>query len=606
MGDTPDHIRQQLAQVPQKPGVYQFYDQRDKLLYVGKAKRLKNRVSSYFNKNRYENGKTFMLVKKIHRFEFILTNTEFDALLLENALIKEHQPPYNIQLRDDKTYPWICIKNERFPRVFATRNVIRDGSEYYGPYASVRLMKAVLDLINKLYKTRTCNYNLSQENIEKGKFRVCLEYHIGNCKGPCEGLQSAEAYDTSIEEIRQIIKGNIGSVIRLLKQQMQQEATNLEFEAAQQTKNRLEALEKYQAKSTIVNPAIHNVDVFSVISDINFGYVNFLKINNGSIVQSHTLELKKKLEETDSELLELAIPELRGQFNSTSDQLFVSTPVSLEIPEIKIHHPQRGDKRRLIELSEKNARFFMKDRQKMVEKTDPERHARRIMQQMQEDLRLTEPPIHIECFDNSNLQGSNPVAACVVFRNGKPAKKEYRHFNIKTVEGPNDFASMEEVVTRRYRRMLNEGESLPQLIVIDGGKGQLSSSVAALTRLGIYGKVTVIGIAKKLEEIYYPGDSLPLYIDKRSESLKIIQQLRNEAHRFGITFHRNKRSKAALENELESIAGIGAKTAEQLLRQFKSVKRVKEASLEELEALVGRKKAQLIQAHSKATDKNTN
>ncbi len=595
--ETPNHIKETLSNLPLKPGVYRYFDKDGKILYVGKAKKLKNRVSSYFNKNKYENGKTRLLVKKVDHLEVIVTDTEFDALLLENSLIKKHKPPFNIQLRDDKTYPWICIKKERFPRVFATRQLIKDGSEYYGPYASVRMMKTILDLVGKLYKTRTCSYNLSKENIEAGKFRLCLEHNIGNCLGPCEAKQSEASYNRSIDEIRNIIKGNIGEVVRLLKEQMQEAATNLEFELAHEAKTKLELLEKYQAKSTVVNPSIHNVDVFSILSDVNYGYVNFMKINNGAIIQSHTIELKKKMDETDEQLLEYAIPELRDKFNSVSPTIYTSLLLELEVPDVHLHHPQRGDKKKLIDLSEKNAHYYMRERHQMLEKTDPDRHVNRLMLQMKEDLRLTEEPKHIECFDNSNFQGSFPVAACVVFNNGKPNRKEYRHFNIKTVEGPNDFASMEEVVYRRYRRLLNEDQPLPQLIVIDGGKGQLSSAVTALDRLGIRQQVAIIGIAKKLEELFYPGDSIPLYLDKRSETLKVIQHLRNEAHRFGITFHRNKRSKGLISSELKNIKGIGDKTAEQLLTQFKSVKRIRDASEEELVTAIGLKKTRLIQAY---------
>lgn len=595
--ETPQHIKEILSNLPLKPGVYQYFDKNGKILYVGKAKKLKNRVSSYFNKNHYENGKTRLLVKKIDQIEFIVTDTEFDALLLENSLIKKHQPPYNIQLRDDKTYPWICIKKERFPRVYATRNIVKDGSEYYGPYASVRMMKTILDLISKLYKVRTCSYNLTETNVESGKFRVCLENHIGNCLGPCEGLQSEEDYNKGIREIKDIIKGNISVVINLLQEQMSQHVANLEFEEAQDIKERLELLEKYQAKSTVVNPHIHNVDVFTITSDVNNAYVNFMKVNNGAIIQSHTVEIKKKLEETDAEILELTITELRNQFSSTSHEIFVNKEVELEIPNVKISYPQRGDKKHLTDLSLKNAFYFMRDRHKMIEKTDPDRHTKRLMKQMKEDLRLTEEPRHAECFDNSNMQGTYPVSACVVFKNGKPARKEYRRFNIKTVEGPNDFASMEEVVYRRYRRLLNEGLPLPQLIVIDGGKGQLGSAVKALDRLGIYNQVAIIGIAKKLEELFYPGDSIPLYLDKRSETLKVIQHMRNEAHRFGIEFHRDKRSKGTFKSELEDVDGVGPKTAAALLSHFKSVKRLRDATLEEVQKVVGLQKAQLIRKY---------
>lgn len=597
MATDKPHIKETLSRLPKKPGVYQFYDKEGKLLYVGKARVLKNRVSSYFNKLQHENRKTTLLVRKIEKIEFIIVETEFDALLLENSLIKKHQPRYNIQLRDDKTYPWICIKNEPFPRVFATRRLVKDGSEYYGPYASVRMMKTILDLINKLYKIRTCSLNLTKENIESGKFRLCLEYQIGNCKGPCEEKQTEQEYTASISEIRDIIKGNISNVIRHCKELMHQYAEELQFEQAQDMKERISILENYQAKSTVVNPKIHNVDVFSIVSDSSAGYVNFMKVNNGAIIQSHTVELKKKLEETNAELLERAIVELRQKFSSTSFEIFVSSEVELEIPNVNIHQPKIGDKKKLVELSMRNAKYYMKERHRELEKTDPDRHSNRILEQLQKDLRLKELPRHIECFDNSNFQGKFPVAACVVFKNAKPAKKDYRHFKIKTVEGPDDFASMEEAVHRRYRRLLEEGEPLPQLIVIDGGKGQLGSALKALETLGLRGKINIIGIAKKLEEIFYPGDPYPLHLDKRSESLKLIQRLRNEAHRFGITHHRNLRSKAATDSELNHIKGIGEKTTLELLRAFKSVKRVKEADLNALEQIIGLKKATLVRNH---------
>lgn len=597
-----EDLRNAILNLPMSPGIYQFFDKNDKLLYVGKAKRLKNRVSSYFNKQKYENGKTRLLVKKINRFEWIVTDTEYDALLLENSLIKKHQPPFNIQLRDDKTYPWICIKNETFPRVFSTRNVVKDGSEYYGPYASVRMMRMILELTQKLYKPRTCSLNLNAKNIGEGKFRLCLEYHIGNCLGPCEGLQSEENYATHIQQLRDIIKGNIGEVIDVLKKQMSNFVADLAFEEAQKIKEKLTLLEGYQARSTVVHPTIHNVDVFSVIGDENEAYVNFMKVNNGAIIQSHTVELKKKLDESNVELLELVIPEIRERFQSTSKEIIVSEKTELEFPGVTFTHPQRGDKKKLLEFSMKNARYYMKDRLKMLEKTDPERHSNRILSQIQTDLHLKELPVHMECFDNSNIQGAYPVSACVVFKNAKPSKKEYRHFNVKTVEGPNDFASMEEAVYRRYKRLIEEKASLPQLIIIDGGKGQLSAAVNALKKLDLMGKLSVIGIAKRLEEIYFPGDSLPIYLDKRSESLKVIQHMRNEAHRFGITHHRNKRSKAFVKTELTDIEGIGPKLADKLLLEFKSVKNIKTKTKEELAKLVGDKKAELILGHFKEQD----
>ncbi len=585
-------INVQISVLPNSPGVYQFYDVDGKILYVGKAKNLKKRVSSYFNKKQ-EYGKTRVLVKKIHHVKHIVVPTESDALLLENNLIKKLKPRYNVMLRDDKSYPWICIKNERFPRVFPTRKLIKDGSEYYGPYTSMKTVRTLLDLVKSLYPLRTCNYDLSEEKITAGKYKVCLEYHLGNCLGPCEGLQTEAEYHGQIEDIRQIIKGNLRSSLQTFKQQMHDFAEKMEFEKAQRIKEKIDVLENYQAKSTVVNPKINNVDVFSIVSDESHGYVNFLQLSHGSIVRSHTLEIKKKLDETDEELLQLAITEIRQRFNSQSKEIYLPFPVAVE-DTLKVSLPKLGDKRRILELSERNARFYRQDRLKQIKITDPDRHTKRIMAQMKADLRLSVEPTHIECFDNSNIQGSNPVAACVVFKNGKPSKKDYRHFNIKTVEGPDDFASMEEVVFRRYKRLLNEEEPLPQLIVIDGGKGQLSSALKSLEQLGLRGKIAIIGIAKRLEEIYFPDDPVPLYLDKRSETLKIIQQLRNEAHRFGITHHRNKRSKGAIGSELESIEGIGKKTVEQLLKNFKSVKRIKEATIESLAESVGMAKAKKI------------
>ncbi|ASV30416.1 excinuclease ABC subunit UvrC [Maribacter cobaltidurans] len=582
----------QLSALPNGPGVYQFYDKDDKILYVGKAKNLKKRVSSYFNKN-HEYGKTRVLVKKIKRIKHIVVPTESDALLLENNLIKEYKPRYNVMLKDDKSYPWLCLKNERFPRLFPTRRVIKDGSEYYGPYTSMKTVRTLLDLIKSVYPLRTCNYDLSEEKIKGGKYKVCLEYHLGNCKGPCEGLQSSEEYNRQIEDIKEIIKGNFKSSLHYFKAQMKSLADQMRFEEAQRIKDKIEVLENYQVKSTIVNPKISNVDVFTIISDSAMAYVNFLQLSHGSIIRSHTMEIKKKLDESDEELLQLAIVEIRQRFNSQSQELYLPFEVELEAS-LKVSVPKLGDKKRLVELSERNAKFFRQERFNQIKIIDPDRHTNRIMAQMKKDLRLSEEPRHIECFDNSNIQGTNPVAACVVFRDGKPSKKEYRHFNIKTVTGPDDFASMEEVVFRRYKRLLEEDESLPQLIIIDGGKGQLSSALKSLEALGLRGKIAIVGIAKRLEEIYFPGDSIPLYLDKKSESLKIIQHLRNEAHRFGITFHRNKRSKSAINSELETIEGVGEKTARDLLKKFKSVKRIKEASLEHLTEIVGPSKAKKI------------
>ncbi|MBI9040324.1 MAG: excinuclease ABC subunit UvrC [Lutibacter sp.] len=593
--DHPLDIEIQIKTLPNQPGVYQYYDKNDKILYVGKAKNLKKRVASYFNKTQ-ENGKTRVLVKKIVTIKHIVVDTETDALLLENNLIKKYQPRYNVMLKDDKTYPWICIKKERFPRIFLTRNVIKDGSEYYGPYTSVRTVKALLDLIKELYQLRSCMFDLSEKNIETGKYKVCLDFHIGNCKGACEGLQSEEDYVNDITAIRDIIKGNFKESLKSFQELMMRFASEMEFEEAQKIKEKIDLLANYQAKSTVVNPSITNVDVFSIISDESYSYVNFFKISNGAIIQSHTTEIKKKLDEADKDLLELAIIEIRQRFNSQSTEIYVPFPVEVG-DNIKVTVPKLGDKKRIVDLSLRNAKYYRQEQFKQIKIVDPDRHVNRIMAQMQKDLRLSKEPRHIECFDNSNIQGTNPVAACVVFKDGKPSKKDYRHFNIKTVEGPDDFASMEEVVFRRYKRLQDEEEPLPQLIVIDGGKGQLSSALKSLDILGLRNKIAIIGIAKRLEEIYYPGDAVPLYLDKKSESLKIIQQLRNEAHRFGITHHRNKRSKSAITNELEQISGIGKQTVVSLLKQFKSAKRVGLATFEELESVVGKSKATIINDH---------
>ncbi len=579
----------QLKTLPSDPGVYQYYDKDEKILYVGKAKNLKKRVASYFNK-KHEYGKTRVLVKKIASIEHIVVNTETDALLLENNLIKKYQPRYNVMLKDDKTYPWICIKKERFPRIFLTRNVIKDGSEYYGPYTSMRTVKVLLDLIKDLYQLRTCNFFLSEKNIEIKKYKLCLEYHIGNCKAPCEDKQTEEDYNKNIKAIRQIIKGDFKESLKTLTDLMQLHADKMEFEEAHKIKEKIEQLSNYQAKSTVVNPSISNVDVFSIISDESYGYVNFFKIMNGNIIQSHTSEIKKKLDETDKGLLELAIIEIRQRFHSQSKEIYVPFQVDLG-DDIKVTVPKLGDKKRIVELSLRNAKYYRQEQFKQIKIVDPDRHTNRIMAQMQKDLRLSEEPRHIECFDNSNIQGTNPVAACVVFKNGKASKKDYRHFNIKTVEGPDDFASMEEVVFRRYKRLVDEAEDLPQLIIVDGGKGQLSSALKSLDILGLRNKIAIIGIAKRLEEIYYPNDSIPLYLDKKSETLKIIQQLRNEAHRFGIAHHRNKRSKNAIQTELELISGIGQQTIVTLLQHFRSTKRVTNASLEELIEIIGTSRA---------------
>jgi len=582
----------QLQTLPHQPGVYQYFDADGTIIYVGKAKDLRKRVSSYFTKT-HENGKTRVLVKKIVTIKHIVVDTETDALLLENNLIKKYQPRYNVLLKDDKSYPWICIKNERFPRVFSTRRVIKDGSEYFGPYTSMKTVSTLLDLIKGLYPLRTCNFDLEKEKIENGRYSVCLEYHLGNCKGACEGFETVEEYSKNIIAIKEILKGNFKDSLSQFKVQMRQYAENMHFEDAQKIKEKIEVLENYQAKSTVVNPKISNVDVFSIVSDESYGYINFLQLSYGSIIRSHTLEIKKKLDESDQALLELAITEIRQRFHSNSKEIYVPFQVNLGA-EVKVTIPKLGDKKHILDLSLRNAKYYRMERFKQIKITDPDRHVNRIMAQMKTDLRLSVEPIHIECFDNSNIQGTHPVAACVVFKNGKPSKKDYRHFNIKTVEGPNDFASMEEVVYRRYKRMLDENQVLPQLIIIDGGKGQLSSALKALDELKLRRKIAIIGIAKRLEELFYPNDPIPLYLDKKSETLKIIQQLRNEAHRFGIEHHRNRRSKSALNTELETISGIGEKTVLELLKQFKSAKRVANAKLDELESVVGVSRAEKI------------
>jgi len=589
------NLELQLKTLPSEPGVYRYYDKNDQLLYVGKAKHLKKRVLSYFNKN--QNGyRTRIMVSKIHRLETTVVNSEYDALLLENNLIKAHQPFYNVMLKDDKSYPWICIKNEDFPRIFLTRTKIRDGSEYYGPYAKVRPARILLDTIKSLYKIRTCNLNLAPEKIAEGKYRVCLEYHIKNCNGPCEALESKEDYDEKVEAIRGIIKGDFRFAKKYLEERMYRFASNLEFEKAQMIKQNIESLDDYQAKHTVVNPTIDDVDVFGMTSDETAAYVNYFKIRNGSIVQSFTTEIKKILEETDEDILEEALVEIRQKFDSTSKEILIPFHLGIEIPNVKLIVPKVGDKKRIVELSEKNAKEYRLEKLKQVQIIDPERHTNRIMSEMQRILRMPVEPRHIEGFDNSNIQGTNPVSACVVFKDGKPSKADYRIFHPKTVEGPNDFATMEEVIYRRYRRLLDEGEPLPQLILIDGGKGQLSSAVKSLKLLGLYGKITIIGIAKRLEEIYFPEDSIPLYIDKKAETLKILQRVRDEAHRFGVKHHRTRRKNSTIKSELEEIPGIGEKTIELLLSKLKSVKRVKESDLATLEEILGKAKAKIVWA----------
>ncbi len=584
----------QVASLPNTPGVYQFFDDKEALLYVGKAKDLKKRVSSYFSKH-HEYGKTRVMVSKIASIQHIVVATESDALLLENSMIKQHQPRYNVLLKDDKTYPYICIKNEAFPRVFATRRRINDGSKYFGPYTSMKTVKTLLELIRSVYPLRSCNYDLSEEKVQAKKYKLCLEYHIGNCGGPCQALQSEKSYDDQIDAIEGIIKGNIRPSLQVLEKGMQDYAAALEFEKAQAVKEKIRILKAYQAKSTVVNPKITAVDVFTILDDVQHAYVNYLQVQEGAVVMSNTFEFKKKLDESQEDLLSLAIVELRARYNAQSKTLFLPFAVSVSA-ELKVEVPKLGDKKSLVDLSLRNAKFYRQDRLKQMKVVDPDRHANRILEQAKVDLRLNELPVHIECFDNSNIQGTNPASACVVFKNAKPSKADYRKFTIKTVKGPNDFASMEEVVYRRYRRLLEEGENLPQLIVIDGGKGQLSSALKSLEILGLRGKIAIIGIAKRLEEIYFPGDSVPLYLDKRSETLKLIQQLRNEAHRFSLKFHRQKRSATAIQSELEQVPGIGTKTADKLLRHFKSVSKIKNAPLEALLSAVSPSQAQAIRS----------
>ena len=584
-----------VKSLPENPGVYQYFDKHGKIIYIGKAKNLRKRVFSYFAKD-HQYGKLLYLVHSIVDIKYIVVGTELDALLLENNLIKKYQPRYNVALKDDKTYPWICIKNEPFPRIFQTRNLIRDGSQYFGPYPSLKTMYTILDLIKKLYPLRNCTLPLSKENIEKKKFRVCLEYHLKNCKGPCEAFQAGENYDEGINQIRQILKGNIYSVIKQLKEMMWNYSEKYDFENAQLLKEKIVSLEKYQSRSVVVSPTIEDVDVFAIVADESFGYVNYLKVINGAIVQTHTIELKKKLDEPKEELLLLAITELRQRFQSETKEIIVPFSLKIDFLDVAFTIPQRGDKKKLLEFSERNLEYYKREKENRLAFATKITASDRILSTMMKDLRLKELPIHIECFDNSNIQGAYPVSACVVFRNAKPSKKEYRLFNIKTVQGPNDFATMEEVIYRRYRRMIDEKQSLPQLIIIDGGKGQLSAAIKSLEKVNLEGKMAVISIAKKLEEIYYSGDSLPLYLNKKSETLKIIQQMRDEAHRFGITHHRGRRIRETVVSELTQINGISDKTAETLLQKFKSVTVIKKTPEEKIAEVIGKAKAKNLVA----------
>ncbi len=602
--DFSEHIQSIIKTLPDLPGVYQYFDEENVLLYVGKAKNLKKRVSSYFAKE-HDSSRLRLMVKKINDIKTIKVNSELDALLLENNLIKNLKPRYNINLRDDKTYPWIILKKERFPRLFYTRRQIKDGSEYFGPYASVKLMHTLLDLIRQTYPLRTCNYDLSKENIDKGKFRPCLEFHIGKCKAPCVNKQDEEEYTQNIKEIRQIIKGDINFALRDLKDKMQKAAEKYDFENAEILKNKIEILSNYQSKSTIVHPSITNTDVINIVSDEKAAYIHYFKIINGAIIHAQTIELKKKMDESDEELLLFAIIEFRNRFNSTSKEILVPFVPEIKLPECEYIVPKIGDKKQLLDLCLRNAIAYKQERENQIALTDPERHTERIMNQMMKDLRMSEQPRRIEGFDNSNIQGEYAVSAMPVFIDGKPAKKEYRHFNVKTVVGANDFATMEEIITRRYSRVIEENLPMPQLIVIDGGKGQLGAAYESLKKLNLIGKVAIIGIAKRLEEIYFPGDPLPLYLDKRSETLKIIQQIRDEAHRFGITHHRNKRSRETFKTELNEIKGISDKTAETLLVELKSVKNIKESGLDELEKYIGKSKAKLVYDHFRKNDEKS-
>lgn len=597
---TIDDYKALLPNIPREPGVYKYIDSDGVIIYVGKAKNLRNRIASYFGDKKHQANKTRIMVKQAQKLEFVIVETETDALLLENTLIKKLQPRYNVSLKDGKSYSYICIKKERFPRVFITRKVIRDGSTYFGPYTSKARIKILLDLIKVLFPLRTCSYNLSDELIQSGKYKLCLEYHIKNCKGPCTGLEAVEDYDEKIEQIKNILKGNFGHVKRHFTEKMRVHAEQLEFEQAQSIKEKLVAFEDYQGKSMVVSQTIQDVDVFSIESTEDVAFVNYIKIINGAIINTYTQEVVKNLEEEDLDILTFTIPEIRSRFNSMSKEILVPFEVFFKEDDVQVTVPKIGEKKKLIELSEKNVRYFILKQQKdQATRVKKQTHTERILKTLQSDLQMDEVPLHIECFDNSNFQGAFPVSSCVVFKNAKPSKKDYRHFNVKTVEGPNDFASMEEVVYRRYKRLVEEDESLPQLVIIDGGKGQLSSSMKAIKKLGLENKMTVIGIAKRLEEIFFPGDSIPLYINKKSESLKLIQHARNEAHRFAITFHRDKRSKDLTQTELTSIPRVGAKTADKLLTHFGSVKQIKKALVSDLTDVIGTSLAVKIHTYFK-------
>ena len=597
-----EHIKEIISIMPESPGVYQYFDEDGEIIYVGKEKNLKRRVSSYFNKV-HDSVRTNRLVRKIYTLKYIVVNTEQEALNLENNMIKAHQPRYNVLLKDDKTYPYICIKNEAYPRIYMTRKVIKDGSSYFGPYTNVKMVYALLDLFRQIYKVRTCPLNLSPPALQKGKYKVCLEYHIKNCKGPCESLVDEADYNKDIKDIKEILRGHTSDVLDYMMNEMITYSEKLKFEQAQEVKEKYLLVEKYQTKTCIVQPQISNVDVYSYLEDENSIYINYFHIIRGAVIKSYTFEYKRRMDEPKEEILSLAIEEMNERFRSPAKEYIIPFEPDYKKEGIIFTVPQRGDKKILLDLSDKNLKQFIIDKLKHAEKLNPEQRSTRILSRLKKDLNLHELPIHIECFDNSNIQGTNPVAACVVFKNAKPAKRDYRHFNIKTVEGPDDFASMYEIVGRRYRRLVEEDQPLPQLIVIDGGKGQLHAATDALKNLDLYGKIPIIGIAKRLEEIYFPEDSIPLYLDKNSESLKLIQQLRDEAHRFGITFHRNKRSKGQIVSELDAIKGIGDATKTLLLKKFKSVKKIKEATIDQLIEVVGPAKAKLIKEGLKENTK---
>lgn len=598
-----DYLKSIIEVLPDKPGVYQYFDKYGNYLYIGKARDLKKRVSSYFTKSNKSNYKIKMLVKRIASIKHIVVSNESDALLLENNLVKKHQPRYNVMLKDDKTFPWICVKNEPFPRIFYTRSLIQDGSVYYGPYTSVVMVKTLLEMIQRLFPLRTCKLNLAREHIERRKYKVCLEYHMGNCKAPCIALEKQVDYNEYVKQIHLILKGNIKQVSTQLKNLMKNYSADYKFEEAQLIKSKIEILDKYRSKSTIVNQKINNVDVFSIVEEEGFAFVNYLKVVSGAIVQAHTVELKKKLDESTIDLLSLAIIDIRQKINSDAREIIVPLRIELPLGNLKFVVPVKGDKKHLLDLSERNAKYYQLERNKKVVQSKTENRTNRILEAMKEDLRLKVQPKHIECFDNSNLQGTDPVAACVVFRNAKPSKKEYRHYHVKTVHGPDDFASMEEIIFRRYKRLLDENQALPQLIIIDGGKGQLNAAIKSLDKLNLRGKIAIIGVAKKLEELYFPGDKVPLYIDKNAETLKIIQQLRNEAHRFGIAFHRDVRSRSMTHSELDTIKGIGEQTKQRLLVHYNSVDEIRNAGFESLKKIIAAGKATILVNYFKENSK---